>query len=89
MTAQRPNRDAVSDRGGVGRRVTFEPGEERPQALESLVALSLRVYAQRSEAHLAHLRMHRGDHEVDLIVERRDGRCLGVEVKLSPVDKQY
>ena len=29
--------------------------------------------------------MHRGDHEVDLIVERRDGRCLGVEVKLSPI----
>jgi len=52
---------------------------------ESLVALSLRVYAQRSEARVAHFRMHRGDHEVDLIVERRDCRCVGVEVKLSPI----
>ena len=29
--------------------------------------------------------MHRGDHEVDLLVERRDGRLLGVEAKLSPI----
>ena len=52
---------------------------------ESLVTLSLRVYAQRSEARIAHFRTHRGEHEVDLIVERRDGRCLGVEVKLSAI----
>jgi predicted AAA+ superfamily ATPase len=34
---------------------------------------------------VAHFRTHRGEHEVDLIVERRDGRCIGVEVKLSPL----
>ena len=52
---------------------------------ESLVTLSVRVYAQRCEARVGHFRMHRGEHEVDLIVERRDGRCLALEVKLSPV----
>jgi len=52
---------------------------------ESLVALGARVDLQRSEARVSHFRMHRGDHEVDLIVERRDGRCVGLEVKLSPI----
>ena len=52
---------------------------------ESLVTLCVRVYAQHSEAHVAHFRMHRGDHEVDLIIERRDGKCVALEVKLSPL----
>ena len=72
---------AGDDRGGSA----FRDGPFLGSLFESLVALSLRVYAQRSEARVAHFRMHRGDHEVDLIVERRDGRCLGVEVKLSPI----
>jgi uncharacterized protein len=50
---------------------------------ESLVTLSVRVYAQANEASVRHLRTHRGDHEVDLIVERSDGRVIGIEVKLS------
>jgi predicted AAA+ superfamily ATPase len=50
---------------------------------ESLVTLSVRVYAQASEASVGHLRTHRGDHEVDLIVERDDGRVIAVETKLS------
>jgi uncharacterized protein len=32
---------------------------------------------------LSHFRTHRGEHEVDLIVERRDGRCVGIEVQIS------
>lgn len=51
---------------------------------ESLVTLSVRVYAQASEATVGHLRMHRGDHEIDLIVERDDGRVVAIEVKLNP-----
>jgi len=51
---------------------------------ESLVTLSLRVYTQASEARVGHLRTHRGHHEIDLIVERDDGRILAVEVKLNP-----
>jgi uncharacterized protein len=50
---------------------------------ESLCTLSLRVYAQASEARVAHLRTSAGEHEVDLIVERGDGRVLAVEVKLA------
>ena len=50
---------------------------------ESLVTQSVRVYAQASEAAVGHLRTHRGDHEVDLIIERDDGRVIAVEVKLS------
>lgn len=63
----------------------FRDGAFLGALFESLVTLSLRVYAQRSEARVAHFRMHRGDHEVDLIIERRDGRCIAVEVKLSPL----
>jgi len=50
---------------------------------ESLVTLSVRVYAQQSEATVKHLRTHRGDHEVDLIVPRADGRVVAIEVKLA------
>lgn len=68
---------------------TFRDGPFLGALFESLVTLCVRVYAQRSEAHVAHFRMHRGEHEVDLIVERRDGRCLGIEVKLSPIVTDY
>ena len=50
---------------------------------ESLVTLSTRVYAQAVEATVKHLRTGRGDHEVDLIVERGDGRVVAIEVKLA------
>lgn len=69
------------DRGAT----MFRDGPFLGALFESLVSLSLRVYAQRSEARVSHFRMHRGDHEVDLIVERRDGRCVAMEVKLSPL----
>ncbi len=52
---------------------------------ESLVTLSVRVYAQAARARVSHLRTRNGDHEVDLIVERRDGRILAIEVKLAAV----
>ncbi|MGE5335887.1 MAG: ATP-binding protein [Nitrososphaerota archaeon] len=50
---------------------------------ESLCTLSLRVYARASEAAVSHLRTSGGEHEVDLIVERGDGRVLAVECKLT------
>lgn len=53
---------------------------------ESLVTLSVKVYAQAAEAQrVSHLRTHSGEHEVDLIVERGDGRVLAFEVKLTRV----
>ena len=50
---------------------------------ESLVALSVRVYAQAAEAGVGHLRTAGGKQEVDLIVERDDRRVVAIEVKLS------
>jgi predicted AAA+ superfamily ATPase len=49
---------------------------------ESLVTLSVRVYAQATEARTAHLRTWSGDREIDLIVE--NGRqIVAIEVKLG------
>lgn len=50
---------------------------------ESLVTLDVRVYAQAARAQVGHLRTHRGQHEVDLIVERRDQCVVAIEVKLA------
>lgn len=50
---------------------------------ESLVTQSVRVYAQAAEAEVRHLRTKGGRHEVDLIVERPDGRVLAMEIKLG------
>ena len=56
---------------------------------ESLVTLSVRVYAQAAEAQVGHLRTAGGQQEVDLVVEREDQRVVAVEVKLSrTVDDQ-
>jgi predicted AAA+ superfamily ATPase len=50
---------------------------------ESLVTLSVRVYAQAAEATVGHLRTKGGRHEVDIIVERDDGKVVAIEVKLG------
>jgi len=50
---------------------------------ESLVTLSVRTYAQAAEATVKHLRTASGEREVDLIVERADGRVVAIEVKLT------
>jgi predicted AAA+ superfamily ATPase len=50
---------------------------------EALVTLSVRVYAQAAEARVGHLRTHGGDHEVDSVLERGDGRVDAIEVKLT------
>jgi uncharacterized protein len=52
---------------------------------ESLVTQSVRVYAQAAEASVGHLRTYAGEREIDLIVERGDGRVVAIEVKLHPV----
>jgi len=51
---------------------------------ESLVTLSVRVYAQAAEATVCHLRTRAGDHEVDLLVQRADHRVVAFETKISP-----
>jgi predicted AAA+ superfamily ATPase len=60
------------------------PGTLLGALFESLVTLSVRVYAQAAEATVHHLRTRDGDHEVDLIVQRADHRVVAFEVKLTP-----
>ena len=50
---------------------------------ESLVTLSVRVYAQVAEATVGHFRAYGGEHEVDLIVKGESGRVIAIEVKLA------
>lgn len=52
---------------------------------ESLVALSLRVFAQAADAEVHHLRTKNAAHEVDFVVTGRgEHATVAVEVKLSP-----
>ncbi|GAB3585346.1 DUF4143 domain-containing protein [Leifsonia lichenia] len=50
---------------------------------EALVVMSLQTYAQAADARLSHLRTRNGDHEVDVIARRHDGRTIALEVKLA------
>ena len=53
------------------------------QLFESLVALSVRVYAQHAEATCHHLRTQDGSHEIDVLVEGNDRRVVAIETKLA------
>ena len=55
------------------------------QLFESLVVLSCRVIAETLGATVSHLRTRQGGREVDIIIESRDKRVVGVEVKTSAV----
>ena len=74
--------DALLEGSEGGPRVS-RGGSLLGRLFESLVTLCLRVYAQASEAHVRHLRLHGGQREIDLIIERADRRVLAIEVKLS------
>lgn len=67
-----------------------EPGPPVPRdgtflgaLFDSLVTQSVRVYAQAAEASVKHLRTARGEHEIDIIVERPDGSVVAIEIKLA------
>ncbi|MDZ4827625.1 MAG: DUF4143 domain-containing protein [Actinomycetota bacterium] len=49
---------------------------------ESLVALSIRTFAQAVDANVYHLRTQSGRHEIDFVVEH-GGRVLALEAKLA------
>lgn len=69
---------------GVGSRVKVSYSTNLlGQLFEALMALSLRIYAQASEARLHHLRTRSGDHEVDFIVTGPGGRIVALEIKLA------
>jgi hypothetical protein len=69
--------------GRPGAAATARDGRLLGALFESLVTLSLRTYAQAAESRVGHLRTAGGAHEVDLILERADGRVVAVEVKLA------
>lgn len=69
--------ESGADRAGLRR------GPLLGALFESLVTLSVRVYAQAAEATVSHLRTRNGDHEIDLLVQRRDSRVVALEVKLA------
>lgn len=69
--------------GGAGRVLTAAPATALGALFESLATLSVRVCAQSAGATTHHLRTERGDHEVDLIVERQDGHIVGIKVQLG------
>ena len=75
------SRDALLD--GAGTAVGPQAGSVLGHLFESLVTLCVRVPAQAAEARVGHLRTRNGDHEIDLVVLRDDGRALAVEVKLA------
>lgn len=74
-------RDALLD--GQGTPIGPQAGTMLGHLFESLVTLCVRAPAQAAEATVAHLRTRNGDHEVDLVVIRDDGRVLAIEVKLA------
>ena len=55
------------------------------QLFESLMLLTLRAAAQECEAHVFHFRTPAGDHEVDAVIERYDGKTIAFEAKSSAV----
>lgn len=63
--------------------VVVRDGTLAGHLFESLIALNLKVYAQGADAKVYHCRTKAGIHEVDFIVERRDRKVLGIEVKLK------
>ena len=73
--------DALLDGDGVP--VGPQAGTILGHLFESLVTLCVRVPAQAAEASVGHLRTRNGDHEIDLVVVRDDGRVLAIEVKLA------
>lgn len=77
--------DPAGPMGTSLKKVAPRDGTLFGQLFESLVTLSVRVYAQAAEATVRHLRTEEGRQEIDLIVERGDHRVVALEVKLSPV----
>lgn len=68
---------------GEGKALGPQAGSMLGHLFESLVTLCVRVSAQAAEATVGHLRTRNGDHEIDLVVVRDDGRALAIEVKLA------
>ncbi|NJC21455.1 hypothetical protein BJ994_000531 [Arthrobacter pigmenti] len=67
----------------IGSTRGFAGGGWLGQLFESLATLSVRVLAQAAEASVGHFRTRNGDREVDLVLERYDGKLVALEIKLA------
>ena len=83
LAARLVGADARTLLAGQGPDLVPHDGTFLGQLFESLVALSVRVFAQAAEATVSHYRDRNGRHEVDFIVGRNHQQVLGIEVKLS------
>ncbi|WP_240930349.1 ATP-binding protein [Isoptericola sp. BMS4] len=63
--------------------VSIDHGRILGALFEGLVTLSVQTYAQAAQARVFHLRTVGGEREIDLIVERPDGRMVAIEIKLA------
>lgn len=52
---------------------------------ESLVVLNVRVFAQANNFDVAHMRTNHGRHEVDIILQSKNGDITAIEIKLASV----
>jgi predicted AAA+ superfamily ATPase len=68
---------------GQGRPLGPQEGTLLGHLFESLVTLCVRVPAQAADATVGHLRTRNGDHEIDVVVIRDDGKALAIEAKLN------
>ncbi len=68
---------------GQGQPLGPQAGTLLGHLFESLVTLCVRVPAQAADDAVAHLRTRNGDHEIDLVVIRDDGKALAIETKLN------
>lgn len=68
---------------GAGHPLGPQAGTMLGHLFESLVTLCVRVPAQAADATVGHLRTRNGDHEIDLVLVRDDGKVLAIEVKLN------
>lgn len=71
--------------GSAGTPMVPRDGTFLGALFESLITMSVRTFAQASDANVFHLRTQDSRHEVDLIVERPDRRVIAIEVKLSGI----
>ncbi len=68
---------------GEGQPLGPQAGTMLGHLFESLVTLCVRVPAQAADATLGYLRTRNGDHEIDFVIARDDGKALAIEVKLN------
>lgn len=75
--------DAEQLSGSAGFEATRHDRPLFGRMFEALATLTVRSLAEARFAKVMHLRDARGSREIDLIVQRRDGKILAIEIKLS------